>query len=261
MADTVDNALETLAQDLDRARLSRRATPQWSGAVPLTLAQAYRVQSRGAALRCARGDALVGLKQAFTNRAMMQRMGVAEPVTGLLCRGMQLADSGTLDLAALFKPRVEVEVMFRLARPLPADATPAQAQACTDALAVAIEIVDSRYSDFRFNAHDAVADNASASGFVIGPWMPASTDVGGRAVALEIDGVVVASGSTAAILDHPLQALCNVARLAARDGRPLAEGSLVLAGSAIDPFGIAAGQTVRGRIEGVGSVGFTASGA
>jgi 2-oxo-3-hexenedioate decarboxylase len=261
MADTVDTALASLAQNLDRALLSHRATPQWSGSVPLTLAQAYRVQSRGAALRCARGDVIVGLKQAFTNRAMTQRLGIAEPVTGLLCRGMQLADGGTLDMAALFNPRVEVEVMFKLARPLPADATPAQAQACIEALAVAIEIVDSRYRDFRFNVHDAVADNASACAFVIGPWMPPAMEVGARAVTLAVNGIVVASGTTSAILDHPLQALCNVARLAARDDRPLAAGSLVLAGSAIDPFGIAPGQEVLARIDGVGSVGFAASGA
>jgi len=254
-----DDALELLAQQLDRAGQQHQAVPQWSAAPPLDLREAYRVQSRLIALRGARGDAVVGLKQAFTNRAMMQRMGIAEPVTGLLCRSMQLADGGTLDMAPLFKPRVEVEVMFRLARPLPADATAQQALACVEALAVAIEIVDSRYCDFRFVAYDVVADNASACGFVIGAWMPPSTDVAQRAVTLEIDGAVAASGSTSAILDHPVQALCHAGQLAQCDARPLVAGSLVLAGSAIDPFGILPGQTVQARIDGLGTVGFVAS--
>jgi 2-oxo-3-hexenedioate decarboxylase len=144
---------------------------------------------------------------------------------------------------------------------LPADATPQVALDHVEALAVAIEIVDSRYRDFRFVAGDVVADNASACGFVIGTWMPPTTDIAGRAVMLEIDGAVAASGNTAAILDHPLLALCNLARLAARDGRPLAAGSLALAGSAIDPFGIAPGQKVQARIDGLGGVGFVASGS
>lgn len=255
----IDPQLAQLALALDAAALHRRSIPQWSGPAPLSLAQAYAVQSHLVAQRCARGDAVVGLKQAFTNRAMMQRLGVAEPVTGLLCRDMQLADGGTLDMATVFKPRVEVEVVFKLAQPLPGDVTPAEALKRIEALAVAIEIVDSRYGDFRFSVNDVVADNASACGFVIGAWMPPSTGVGRRDVALQVDGMVVANGYTDAILDHPLQALCNLAYLAQRDGRPLAAGALVLAGSAIDPFGIAPGQQVQARIDGLGVVGFNTS--
>jgi len=245
--------------NLDRAATEHRAVPQWSGTDALSLAQAYQVQSRVVALRCARGDAVVGLKQAFTNRAMMQRMGISEPVTGLMCRDMQLADGATLDMATVFKPRVEVEVIFKLAQALPADATPAQALERVEALAVAIEIVDSRYSDFRFASQDVVADNASGCGFVVGAWQAPGVALDDRAVTLEIDGAVVASGTTASILDHPLQALCNVARLAARDGRPLEAGSWVLAGSAIDPYPIQSGNRIRARIDGLGTVGFRAS--
>ena len=32
-----------------------------------------------------------------------------------------------------------------------------------------MEIIDSRYAAFKFNLQDVVADNASSSGFVIGP--------------------------------------------------------------------------------------------
>lgn len=260
MADTIDEALEQLAQDLDRAQQARQPVAQWSGPQALTLEQAYRVQSRGVALRVARGDRVVGRKLGFTNRVAMQRMGIAEPVTGLLCQSMQLADGGTLDMAQLFTPRVEVEVVFKLAQTLPADVTAQQVLERIESLAMAIEIVDSRYSDFRFVAHDIVADNAFGCGFVVGPWMPPSTEVGQRAATLEIDGVNVASGNTAVILDHPLQALCSAARVAARDGRPLQAGSLVLAGSAIDPFGIVTGNRVQARIDGLGTVGFIASG-
>jgi 2-oxo-3-hexenedioate decarboxylase len=256
----MDDELEQLARDLDRAAREHAAIPQWAGAQPLTLQQAYEVQSRVADLRCAHGDEVIGLKQAFTNRAMMKRMGVAEQVTGLLCRTMEVPNGGPLSLAHVFAPRVEVEVMFRLARPVPPDATPMEALACVDAVAPAIEVVDSRYRDFRFSAHDAVADNASACAFVVGAWLSPPPELGQRAVTLEVDGTVAVTGDTANILDHPLLALCNAVRLAARDGRPLASGSLVLGGSAIDPFPVSAGQRVHARIEGLGAVGFVVSG-
>ena len=50
-------------------------------------------------------------------------LGLAEPVTGILCRDMQLDDGGTLDMSRLQLPRVEIEVMFKLAQPVPAGAT------------------------------------------------------------------------------------------------------------------------------------------
>ena len=163
---------------------------------------------------------------------------------------MQLADGGTLDMSRLQLPRVEIEVMFKLAQALPADVTPEQARARVEAVAVAIEIVDTRYRDFKFSANDIVADNASACGFVIGPWQAMPQALDGRAVTLEIDGIIAVSGNTSNILDDPLQALCLAANLAARDHRPLAAGALVLAGSAIDPFAIQPGQRVVARIEG-----------
>ena len=257
----MDNELEQLAQGLDHAQRVHDPIPQWSGAQPLTLQQAYAVQSRVVDLRCAHGDKIIGLKQAFTNRAMMKRMGVAEQVSGLLCRAMEVPNGGPLSMARVFAPRVEIEVMFRLARAVPPDASPEQALACIDAVAPAIEIVDSRYRDFRFTTNDAVADNASACGFVVGDWLSPPPELGQRVVTLEIDGAVAVTGNTDSILDHPLLALCNAARLAHRDGRPLEAGSLLLGGSAIDPFPVLAGHRVQAHIEGLGSVGFVVSGA
>lgn len=252
-----DPALEQLAQDLDRAQRDAVAMPQWSGSVPLSLAQAYAVQARIVALRCARGDAVVGLKLAFTNQAMLRRLGIAEPAAGALLRGMQLANGGAMDMARLLRPRVEVEVAFRLARPLAPGANRQQAQAAIDAVASAIEIVDSRYRDFRPVAFDAVADSASGCGFVLGDWCAPTRDLGDLPAVLEIDGAVVASASTAAILGHPLDALCQAARSAPQAiGRPLGAGDLVLAGSATDPVGLTKGSRIRAHIEGLGAVGF-----
>ena len=58
------------------------------------------------------------------------------------------------------RPRIEPELAFRLGRDLPAGASLDEAWAAIDAIAPAIEIVDSRYRDFQFCMTDVAADNA-----------------------------------------------------------------------------------------------------
>ena len=253
-----DPFLENLAQALDRAARDGVAIAQPTGAQQLSLAQGHQVQARLTALRCARGETVTGLKLAFTNRKTMARVGVAAPVSASLCSGMQIPAGGSVSMAGHLRLRAEPEVAFLLKRALPADATLAQARAAIGGVAVAIEIVDSRYRDFQFHLPDMVADSASACGYVLGDWQAHTDqlDLGALAVTLECDGAVVASGSTAAILDHPLHALVEAGRLAAAQGQPLGAGSVVMAGSATDPFVLAAGQHITARMDTLGAVDF-----
>src|SRR3546814_12440575 len=66
---------------------------------------------------------------------------------------------------------------FLVGRPLAGRVTPVQALAAVDAVAPALEIIDSRYEDFRFSLTDVVADNSTSSGFVVGPWPRPDTDL------------------------------------------------------------------------------------
>lgn len=252
-----DARLEQHALALDRALRDGAAIDQPVGTQQLTLAQAYQVQARLTALRCARGEAITGLKLAFTNRATMARVGVHAPVSAGLCSGMQIPDGGHIALSGHLRLRAEPEVAFLLKSGLPADGTPADARAAVAGVAAAIEIVDSRYRAFQFHLPDVVADSASGCAYVLGPWqqLDDALDLGDLPVTLSVDDQVVASGSTAAILDHPLQALAAAGALAAAHGQPLGVGSVVLAGSATDPFVLAAGQRVQARITGLGGVG------
>jgi 2-oxo-3-hexenedioate decarboxylase len=253
-----DPFLEDLAQALDRAAREGIAIAQPTGEQQLSLAQGHRVQARLTDLRCARGETITGLKLAFTNRKTMARVGVSAPVSASLCSGMQIPAGGSVAMAGHLRLRAEPEVAFLLHRALPADATLAQARAAIAGVAVAIEIVDSRYRDFQFNLPDMVADSASACAYVLGNWqvLTEQLDLGALAVTLECDGTVVASGSTSAILDHPLHALVEAARLAVVQGQPLGAGSVVLAGSATDPFVLAAGQRITARMDTLGVVDF-----
>src|SRR3546814_12113124 len=102
--------------------------------------------------------------------------------------------------------------------PLSGKVTAMEALAAVEAIAPAMEIIDSRYENFKFALSDVIADNTSSSGLVIGQWNDPAKDFSNLGVVLEIDGHVIEVGSTAAILGHPLRSLVAAARLVAEGG-------------------------------------------
>jgi 2-oxo-3-hexenedioate decarboxylase len=122
------------------------------------------------ARRYSRGEKQVGIKMGFTSRAKMVQMGVHDMIWGRLTDGMIVEDGGVTSYRKYVHPRIEPEVAFLLKRELVGTVTPLQAFSAVEAIAPAVEIIDSRYKAFKFSLTDVVADNSSSSGFVVGPW-------------------------------------------------------------------------------------------
>ena len=141
MLETV--SLASLAERLDDAAKNARAVAQLSD--PLTLAEAYEIQRLSVERRLARGERRTALKMGFTSKAKMVQMGLDELIWGRLTTGMHVDDGATIDLAAYVHPRVEPEIAFLLARPLAGRVTMPEALAAVEAVAPALEIIDSRY--------------------------------------------------------------------------------------------------------------------
>jgi 2-oxo-3-hexenedioate decarboxylase len=158
--------------------------------------------------------------------------------------------------ARFVHPRVEPEVAFLMKAPLSGKVTAAAALAAVEAIAPAMEIIDSRYENFKFSLCDVIADNTSSSGLVIGPWNDPAKDFSNLGVILEINGFVTEVGSTAAILGHPLRSLVAAARLVAEAGEQINAGDIVMAGGITAAPNLAPGQTVRTTIQGLGTVMF-----
>jgi 2-oxo-3-hexenedioate decarboxylase len=244
---------EALVQQLDDAALDARDVPN-AGATDVTAA--YGVQEALVARRIARGARQVGWKLGFTSLAKMAQMGVSDVIVGRLTSDMQVADGESVDLGRFIHPKVEPEIAYRLSRDVDPDAPVAEFAAAVDAVAPALEIIDSRYLDFRFTLADVVADNTSAAGFVIGAWVQLETagELGGRSVSLLVDGAVAETGSTDAILGHPLEALPALASMTRQLGLQLRAGQVVLAGAATAAVPLTPGAVVEGQVEGLGSV-------
>ena len=246
--------LAQLAELLDTAVRTATAVAQISDETALDVAQAYEVQALSMQRRYDRGERRIGVKMGLTSRAKMAQVGVHDVTWGRLTDAMRIEDGGSLSRARFVHPRIEPEIAFLMKAPLAGNVSPLEAMAAVEAVAPALEIIDSRYRDFKFDLGDVIADNSSSSGFVIGAPVAAGTDLANLGMVLSVDGRPVETGSSAAILGHPLRALVAAARMVAAAGETLAPGDIVLAGAATAAVPLAPGQSVSLRVQSMGSV-------
>ena len=243
------------AEVLDLAQREAQPVPQFGEG--LDLGTAYRVQNALIARRVARGERRVGMKLGFTSRAKMIQMGVDDLIWGTLTDAMLVEDGGTLDLARFIHPRVEPEIVFLLGKQLSGSVSLEEAASAIDAVAPAMEIIDSRYANFKFSLADVVADNSSSAGLVIGAWQHGFGALNHMPMRLLFDDAIVQSGSSEAILGNPLEALVEAARLAGQHGAALMPGDIVLAGAATAAEALKPGLHVRVEADGLGSATFS----
>ena len=254
-----DATVTGLADLLDGAALRAEAAdrPVDEPAVPV----AYAVQREMLRRRVEAGARQVGVKLGFTSRAKMEQMGVDSVIAGFLLDSHEVADGDALDRTALIHPRVEPEIAFRISRDVAADAPVAQVLAAVDAVAPALEVIDSRYRDFRFRLGDVIADNTSAARFVVGAWQPVPDEISDLEVTMTVDGEVAASGSTAAILGDPWEALLELRGLPDATHLGLRKGDVVLAGAATEAVPLPERGEVVARVQGLGAARLGIGGA
>jgi 2-oxo-3-hexenedioate decarboxylase len=232
---------------LDRAQQAAEPVEQLTAATDLDVPVAYAIQADLVARRVSRGERVVGLKLGLTSQAKMAQMGVREVIWGRLTDRMQVPDGGTVEPRQYIHPRVEPELAFLLTGGTEGSEPEVRA------VAPALELIDSRYRDFRFTLPDVIADNTSAAGFVVGRWRPVPDGLANLGVLLELDGRVVETGSTAAILGDPLRALDRGVRLAGEAGVRLEGDWVFLAGAATAAVPMPSGGYVRAVVEGLGT--------
>jgi 2-keto-4-pentenoate hydratase len=242
-----------LAIRLSKAVADRTTIEQLSTGNPeLDLDTAYRIQRE---LRLAAGP-LTGWKLGVTSRAKQAQVGVSDPVFGFLA-GANAIDLGEpLDTSQLIQPRCEPEIVFVLGRDLAGPhVTAADVIAASSGVAVGIEVLDSRYTDYRFTTADVVADNTSAGRYVVGtPVSPQGIDLRLVGVVLEKNGNVVATASGAASLGNPAAAVAWLARQLSTEDQSLRAGEIVLSGGLTAATPVTHGDVVVASIDRLGSI-------
>lgn len=247
-----------LADELMRREANQVDGPPLTDTWPdIDLDTAYAVQDEVLRRRIAAGETLIGVKLGLTSRAKQQRMNVHAPLTGWLTDAMVLPAGVPVPQDQLIHPRAEPEIVFVLGKVLQGPGvTAAKAMAAVDAVYAGVEIIDSRYADFRFTLADVIADNASSAKLVIGPKSvaPQGLDLSIEATLLEVDGAIVDTATGAAVQGHPAEALALAANDLAKRGLRLEAGWIVLTGGMTDAVAIPAGSTVAAHFTNLGSV-------
>ncbi|MBP6018608.1 MAG: fumarylacetoacetate hydrolase family protein [Burkholderiaceae bacterium] len=248
------NSIESFARQLDAAVQHGQPMAHISDAGDLSLDDAYAIQQAWMSLRELRGDQRVGYKLGFTNGARIKQLGLSGPAVGVLTQSMLLDNNCTVSLAGLNRPRIEPELAFLIGSPLEGKVTPLQALRAIEAVAPAIEIVDTRYREDRFSLHDVIADNCSSVAAVIGAWREMPADLSNLGVTLEFNGRVVQIGSSAAVMGHPGYALVAAVNMLATYDGYIEAGSIIMTGAATTPQALHPGVHARVVVEQLGHV-------
>jgi 2-oxo-3-hexenedioate decarboxylase len=248
-----------LAEHLENCELRAQDTPKISDDHPgMDWDDAYAIQDEIRRRKLARGARIVGLKAGLTSVAKMKQMGVDTPVFGFLADYFAVPEGGECRLAELIHPKVEPEIAFVLKRPLRGPGCHVGGVlAATDFVMPAIEIIDSRYRDFRFDLKSVVADNCSSSRFVVGARMTAveGLDLRATGVVLERNGEAVAFGAGAAVVGHPAAAVAMLANHMGGRGEEIPAGAVVLSGGITEALAVQAGDAVTLKVQGMGTTG------
>lgn len=252
---------------MERAALSLWEAESRSAAIaPLrmtfpevTIDDAYVIQGLNHERRHSSGQRQSGWKVELVTAAIpaRSRVSTGERQAGALFADMSVRSGDSADVSRLIQPRVEAEIAFVLGDDLPLDeVTLTDVLRATAFVVPAVEIVDSRITDWDVGPVDAVADNACAALFALGtvPRTVMGLDFTEIELALSIDSIVQPDDHHVNSLGSPVESVVWLANFLAFQGRSLQAGEIVLSGSRGRRTQVKAGQKIEACFAGLGSL-------
>ena len=218
---------------------------------------AYAIQNINNSIRIGRGAKIVGKKIGLTSKAVQKQLGVDQPDYGTLFLDMEVLYGDKIPWKETMQPKVEAEIAFILCQDLDSyNIGLTDIIQSIDYALPAIEIVGSRIENWNIKITDTVADNASASHYVVGhrPMCLGSLDLTGCKMQMQKNGILASEGTGAACLGSPINAVLWLAQTMAKLGRPMRAGDLILSGAIGPMVNVAAGDHIEAQIQGLGTV-------
>jgi 2-keto-4-pentenoate hydratase len=224
---------------------------------PRDRTEAYAIQ---AALAQHSAGPLFGWKIAATSEAGQKHINVDGPMAGRILAETVIADGGTASMAGNEMRVGEPEFAFRILTDLPPRPSPytvSEVLDAVDTLHPAIEIPDSRFSDFVCaGATQIIADNACAHLFVLGP---ATTSDWRSLDLVEHKPVITLRGNQFIghgknVLGDPRIALAWLANELRQLGVTLRAGEIVTTGTCHPPLPIQSGDVFEADFGVIGKV-------
>lgn len=192
------------------------------------------------------GAEQVGWKAGLGTRAWRERFGLSAPLIGFLLDTSRSQPDADVAVGTWVSPYGEAEIAMRIGEDIPGDVTPEQALAAVDAIAPAIELVD--LDPLPTDPAEVLAGNIFHRRWITGTFDTARAggDVSGLAAQVTIMGSALAVDTDLEAATGPAgEVLAEVARIAARHGRGLRAGDIVILGSIAAPTAISPGGTIH----------------
>jgi 2-oxo-3-hexenedioate decarboxylase len=240
------------AEVIAASRAGKQVQPFSKRYADFTFAEAYEVAQRVHDIRVANGETAIGRKIGFTNCAVWDSYGLSAPIWGYMydrtVRDLSSVNA-RFPLAGLTEPRIEPEIVLRVARSPHPDMSDDALLGCVEWVAHGFEIVQSIFPSWAFQPPDAVAAQGVHVALLIGERHPVSPDgqkvLSNFKVELLRDGEVMTSGYGHNVLGGPIPALRFLVRELA--GRPASEalrpGEVVTTGTLTQALPVAPGET------------------
>ena len=236
-----------IASALVEARRTARALPAYPGALPITLAAGYAIQSAGMALH---GGAVAGWKVGRIWPPFDAQFGSDRLAGPVFAAGVVIALDTNSSSMPVFDGgfgAVEAEFVFRLGDVPHGQAlfSLAQAAATVAGVHVGIEIASSPLAAINdLGPAVTVSDFGNNHGLIVGPAIADWADVGidRWPISVAIDGAVVGSGVAGDFPDGTLGSVRFLLELLARRRISVPPGTLVSTGAITGVHAIAAGQ-------------------
>ena len=259
MSRTLDQeTIEKLAEHLENAELQAYEVTKITDDYPnMTFTDATDVQWEIRRRKMSRGHKIVGMKMGLTSWAKMKQMGVEMPCYGFLADYFSLPDGAQVPFDELIHPKVEAEIAFVTNKELSGrNLTVEDVLAATELVVPAVEIIDSRYKDFKFDLTSVQADNSSSTRFVVGSHAakPEDFDWSTIGVVMQKNGEIIELGAGAAVLDHPAASVAMLATMLAERDEVIPAGTFIMTGGITAAVLVEKGDSIVVRYQGLGTV-------
>lgn len=246
------------ARALYEARRDRVPIAPFTDTDPdLTMADGYAVQAELTRLLLADGDAIVGYKVGLTSEPMQRMVGVDSPDYGPVLASTLYRDGAEIALEAFIQPKIEAEIVFVLGEGLRGPGVSVlDAARAVAGVAAAVEIVDSRFADWRIKLADTVADLASNGAVATSGRLVPLDGMDTRLIGMTMtrNGRLVDTGAGAAALGDPLAVVAWLANTLGEMGVGLQAGHLVMTGALHAAVPMSAGDVFRADFDRLGPV-------
>ncbi len=259
-----ESEIQKAAADLYQAEQDRiQIDPVTLTHPQMNMEDAYAIQSNWVDQKIDDGRKVVGYKIGLTSRAMQRVMKIETPDYGVLLDDMVFENGSEILAADFTDPQIEVELAFVLKdRLFGENVTREEVIAATDYVVPAFELIAAR--SFRIHPEtgytrtvcDTISDNAANAGIIMGGHQVSATELDLRwcGAIVKQNGVVEQTGLAAAVLDHPANGICWIAKRFAKHDIALEPGQILLSGSFTAPVKVKAGDKITAEYGPLGDI-------